>query len=72
MPLMRWRVRLNGDRNIGLVSAFSARALKVDGSSLRVFFHHDGHNPQRIVVARLDVERRLRQPVERDQLLPSG
>jgi hypothetical protein len=28
-----------------LVAAVSARALKVDGTSLAVFFHHDGIRP---------------------------
>jgi hypothetical protein len=39
---------LNADRNIGFSATVSARALKVDGTSLAVSFHHDGMSPQRI------------------------
>ena len=46
---MRQRLRLKAARNIGFVATVSARALKVDGASLAVFFHHDGIRPQRIV-----------------------
>ena len=46
---MRHLLHLNAVRNIGFVATVSARALKVDGASLAVFFHHDGIRPQRIV-----------------------
>jgi len=39
---------LNAARNIDLLVTVSARALRVDGTSLAVFFHHDGISPQRI------------------------
>src|ERR1019366_8743943 len=39
---MRQRPRLKAARSIGLLATVSARALKVDGTSLAVFFHHDG------------------------------
>lgn len=42
------RCDLNAERNIGFSASVSARALKVDGSSLSGFFHHDGMRPQRI------------------------
>lgn len=45
---MRQRLRLKAVRNIGFVATVSARALKVEGASLAVFFQHDGIRPQRI------------------------
>jgi hypothetical protein len=42
------RLPLNADRNIGFSAMLSARALKVEGTSLPVFFHHDGISPHRI------------------------
>ena len=39
---------LNASRNIGLSATDSARALKVAGISLIVFFHQPGTRPQRI------------------------
>jgi hypothetical protein len=42
------RVRLKAERNIGFSATVSARALKVEGTSLAVFFHQLGMRPQRI------------------------
>ena len=42
------RLPWNADRNKGLSATVSARALKVDGRSLEIFFHHDGISSQRI------------------------
>ena len=42
------RERLKAERNIGFSATVSARALKVEGTSLAVFFHHPGMRPQRI------------------------
>jgi len=41
-------MRLDVSRNIGLVATVSARALKVAGISLMVFFHQLGMSPQRM------------------------
>jgi hypothetical protein len=46
---MRQRLRLNADRNIGLVATVSARALNVASfNSLSGFDHHEGISPHRI------------------------
>jgi hypothetical protein len=45
---MMHRLPLNADRNIGFSATLSTRALKVEGTSLAVFFHHDGIGPQRL------------------------
>ena len=45
---MMQRRALNAARNIGFSVTVSARALKVDGSSLSDFFHQEGTRPQRI------------------------
>ena len=39
---------LNAPRNIGRSASVSARALKVEGSSLSGFFHQEGTRPQYI------------------------
>ena len=44
---MRQRRRRKASRNIGFSATLSARALKVAGSSFRLFFHQAGTRPQR-------------------------
>jgi len=44
---------LNAPRNNGRSATVSARALKVAGSSLRGFFHHEGMRPQYIETSSL-------------------